>query len=92
LEEKFSVYPYSEAEENMDKSIEAHDRYTDITKIFDDFKGLFLEELMEKMNDIGSSDKKITVYKKVESLIKEGYIAKEKKGNRNFYSVKNQKK
>ena len=92
LEEKFSVYPYSEAEENMDKSIEAHDRYTDITKIFDDFKGLFLEELMEKMNGIGSSDKKITVYKKVEALIKEGYIAKEKKGNRNFYSVKNQKK
>ena len=91
-DEKFSVYPYSESEESMDKAIEAHDRYTDITKIFDDFKGLFLEELMEKMNNIGSSDKKITVYKKVESLIKEGYIAKEKKGNRNFYSVKNQKK
>ena len=91
-DEKFSVYPYSESEESMDKAIEAHDRYTDITKIFDDFKGLFLEELMEKMNNIGSSDKKITVYKKVEALIKEGYIAKEKKGNRNFYSVKNQKK
>jgi len=90
--EKFYLFSYSEAEENMDKAIEAHDRYTDITKIFDDFKGLFLEELMEKMNNIGSSDKKITVYKKVEALIKEGYIAKEKKGNRNFYSVKNQKK
>jgi len=90
--EKFYLFSYSEAEESMDKAIEAHDRYTDITKIFDDFKGLFLEELMEKMNNIGSSDKKITVYKKVEALIKEGYIAKEKKGNRNFYSVKNQKK
>ena len=92
LEEKFSVYPYTDAEDGMDKAIEAHEKEKVISSIMDELKGSFLEDIVEKLSLSGSPDKKLTVYRKIEKMVSDGFLEKEKKGKRNFYSVKNHKK
>jgi len=90
--EKFYLFSYSEAEENMDKAIEAHEKEKVISSIMDELKGSFLEDIVEKLSLSGSPDKKLTVYRKIEKMVADGFLEKEKKGKRNFYSVKNHKK
>ena len=92
LEEKFSVYSYTDAEDGMDKAIEAHEKEKVISSIMDELKGSFLEDIVEKLSLSGSPDKKLTVYRKIEKMVSDGFLEKEKKGKRNFYSLKNHKK
>ncbi len=92
LEEKFSVYSYTDAEDGMDRAIEAHEKEKVITSIMDELKGSFLEDIVEKLSLSGSPDKKLTVYRKIEKMVSDGFLEKEKKGKRNFYSLKNHKK
>jgi len=92
LEEKFSLYPYTDAEDGMDKAIEAHEKEKVISSIMDELKGSFLEDIVEKLSLSGSPDKKLTIYRKIEKMVSDGFLEKEKKGKRNFYSLKNLKK
>ena len=91
-DEKFSLYPYTDAEDGMDKAIEAHEKEKVISSIMDELKGSFLEDIVEKLSLSGSPDKKLTVYRKIEKMVSDGFLEKEKKGKRNFYSLKNLKK
>jgi len=85
--EKFLAYKYSDAEEGIDKAIEASEKYSDITKIMEEVKGAFFDEIKERLKEFSGNSRNSTLYKKIDNLVTEGYIKKEKKGKKNFYSL-----
>ena len=93
--EKFYLFSYSEAEENMDKAIEAEEKYSDIMAILMEHQALVAEDIIQKIKEksIGKPLSDGSVYRKLKAMADKGLLNKSPaEGRKNLYSLMKNKK
>jgi len=93
--EKFYLFSYSEAEENMDNAIEAEEKYSDIMSILMEHQALVAEDIIQKIKEksIGKPLSDGSVYRKLKAMADKGLLNKSPaEGRKNLYSLMKNKK
>jgi len=94
--EKFYLFSYTEAEENMDKAIEAEEKYSDIMSILMEHQALVAEDLIQKIKEQSIGSKPLSnssIYRKLKNMTDKGLLNKSPaEGRKNLYSLMKNKK